>query len=425
MNVLFFSAGSREPLVLPAKTRRLLLFVAALGGLALVGWAARRLWDGDRGDPDRLWEEAQAAWQSGKLERADRALARLEGRRPPTLAERLLRAEVARARGRIGQALAALDGFSDADPGAAVLWRTRGMLELERDRARPAESALLRAVALDGKLAEARRDLIKLYTIQSRRHELSSQFRAMEAIGPLTFDELCLWCLGRRLDVGEAELAAKLEKMLENDPADRLIRLPLAENLRRLGRLADAEAVLTPISAADPAARASRAAIALDRGAVDVATSLLAEGPPQDPALARLRGRLALARGDSVAVDHYRAALQADPDDRDTLFGLGQALRLAGQAGAAAPYLQAARDHDQLERLIQNARALSRRDIPHVLRDLGDACRAVHRLPEARAWYRLALVRNPADAELQKRLAELDGAIRHDAAPKNQRNPAN
>ena len=42
-----------------------------------------------------------------------------------------------------------------AEPGAALIERSRGMLELERDRARPAEEALLRALSLDPKLAEA------------------------------------------------------------------------------------------------------------------------------------------------------------------------------------------------------------------------------------------------------------------------------
>jgi tetratricopeptide (TPR) repeat protein len=289
------------------------------------------------------------------------------------------------------------------------------MLELEGDRARPAEAALLRAIALDGKLPEARRDLISLYTIESRSRELAEQFRALSALGPLDFDDLCRWCLGRRLDVGPAELAAKLGKMLRNEPDNTAIRLPLAENLRRLGRLAEAESALGSGPADSPEVLAARAGLALDRGAVDVATRLLADGPADHPALARLRGRLALARGDRAAVEYYQAALAADPDDRDTLFGLAQALRIAGQPQAAAPFRQAAGDRDHLELLIQNARALSRRTDPAVLRDLGDACRTLNRLPQAQAWYRLALARNPADAELQKRLLEMDRALAHDS----------
>jgi tetratricopeptide (TPR) repeat protein len=203
--------------------------------------------------------------------------------------------------------------------------------------------------------------------------------------------------------------------MLQNDPGDQSARLALAENLRRLGRLADAGTALAPMSADDPEARAARARLAIDRGAVDLAAHLLAEGPPDHPALARLRGRLALARGDASAIGHYRAAMAAEPDDRDSLFGLGQALRLAGQPEAAQPYLQAARDRDRFEWLIENARSLSRRDDPKVLGAIGDSCRSVRHFPEAHAWYRLALSRNPLDGELQKRLFELDKAILGDA----------
>ncbi len=385
--------------------------IVVLGGLTLAAAALRLLGNVGRDDPARLWEQARAAWSAGRLEKADALLARLARRRTPTLAERLLRAEVARKLGRIDQALAALDGFSGSDSEAALIWRTRGMLEIERDRARPAEAALLQAFALNPMLADARRDLINLYTLESRWSEIGVQFRALASMNSLSFDELYLWTLGRRLDVGPADLAAKLEPMLRNDPEDRSIRLALAENLRRLGRLDEAEKTVAPLPIDDPEVRAARARLALDRGAVDAARNLLDAGPPDQPALARLRGRLSLAEGDGNAVRHYRAALTGDPDDRDTLFGLGQALRLAGKPDAAQPYLRAARDRDQLESLIENARSLSRRDDARVLQAIGDACRSLARLHQARAWYRLALSRDPADPDLQKRLFDLDTSI--------------
>jgi tetratricopeptide (TPR) repeat protein len=403
---------------------RLRWVVLILVGLTMAGWAARHVWSTARDDPNRLWEQAQAAWSSGRLDQAEALLARLAQRRPASVAERLLRAQVARERGRIDQALAALEGFQDSGREAALIWRTRGMLEFERDRARPAEAALLEALRLNPNLIEARRDLVNLYTIQSRRRELSAQFRALAVTGALSFDDLYLWCLGRRQDVGPAELAAKLERMLQNDPDDRSIRLALAENRRRLGRLAEAETALASLGAADPEARAARARLALDGGAVESAANLLAEGPADHPELARLRGRLALAQADGAAVGYYRAALAAEPDDRDTLFGLGQALRLTGKSQAAQPYLQAAHDRDRLEWLIENARSLTRRDDPKVLRDLGDACRSLRRLPEAHAWYRLALTRDPLDAELQKRLFELDAAMAHDRRGQSQETSA-
>jgi tetratricopeptide (TPR) repeat protein len=361
-------------------------------------------------DPRQGFEGARIALAAGRVDEAEGILNRLARRNTPTIAERLLRAEVARQRGRFDQALAALDDFSGSDSESALIWRTRGMLEIERDRARPAEAALLQALALNPTLAEARRDLIKLYTMQSRQAELREQFRALASASTLSFDDLYLWSLGRRLDVGPAELAVKLERMWRNEPDNRFVSLALAENLRRLGRLDEAEKALARLPTHDPDGQAARARIALDRGDVAAASFILESGPPNHTALARLRGRLALARGDAEAVGHYRAALAGDPDDRDTLFGLGQALRLAGQADAAAPYLQSARQRDQLEWQIENARSLAQRDQPQVLRKIGDACRSVNRLHEARAWYRLGLARDPADADLQKRLFQLDPA---------------
>jgi hypothetical protein len=41
------------------------------------------------------------------------------------------------------------------------------------------------------------------------------------------------------------------------------------------------------------------------------------------------------------------------------------------------------------------------------MRALGAACEAVHRLPEARAWYNLAVQANALDAEAQKALYRL------------------
>jgi tetratricopeptide (TPR) repeat protein len=326
--------------------------------------------------------------------------------------ERVLWAKAARDRGRLEEALAALEGVPDSDPDAARVWLARGMIEFDRDRARAEEAALLHALKLDPKLADARRMLVELYTIQSRRDELRAQYLALSATAPLGFDDLLRWGLGRRLDLSPADIAAKLQRMVRNDPDDRASRLALAENLRRLGRPHAADAALAPLPATDPAARALRAQVALDRGHVDAAAHLLAEGPADHPALVRLRGRLALAKGDGPeAVRQFRAALAAEPDDRDTLFGLGQALRLAGAADAAQPYLQAARARDHLEQLLQNARPPARREDPSVLQAIGDACRSLHRLAEARAWYRLALARDPINPQLQKTLFELDATL--------------
>src|SRR5262249_55765669 len=152
----------------------------------------------------------------------------------------------------------------------------------------------------------------------------------------------------------------------------------------------------------DPDVRALRIRLAMDRGDTRAACALLSGGPVDHPVLARFRGRLALERRDfPAAVRHFRAALATEPNDRDTLFQLGNALRLSGDVAAGLPLMKAAHDLDALLELIEQASTPRGRQDPKVLFALGAACEAVHRLPEARAWYRLALDRDPLDGQTQ------------------------
>ncbi|MGE3822021.1 MAG: tetratricopeptide repeat protein, partial [Isosphaeraceae bacterium] len=338
--------------------------------------------------------------------------------RSPTLPELLLRVQVARDRGRIDEAVALLGPLREGgDPGeSAMLASTLGTLELLRQRFRAAEAALTRAVALDPTRGEARRELINLYAAQGRLADAEIQFRALERASeshPLEFADLYLWTVGRREDLGPAELAEALTRAVSHDPADRHSRLALAENLRRLGRLDDAQAALEPLTGLDAEARALRVRLALDRGEVERAGTMLAETPADladAPAIARLRGRLALVKGDASAAIHaYRIALREAPDDRDARFGLAQALRLAGEAASARPLADSVQARDRLDWLVQNARPPDRRGDPATLRAIGDACLALGRREQARAWYRLALARDPLNGDLQRALFRLSG----------------
>ena len=137
----------------------------------------------------------------------------------------------------------------------------------------------------------------------------------------------------------------------------------------------------------------------MDRGDFAAAESLLAGGPEDDPRLARLRGQLALQRGDGpAAVRHFRIALAADPINRLALSGLGTALRLVGQPAAAQPFLEAAGRHDELWRLVARAATTEGERDPRLPHQLGMACAAAGRYQEARAWLKLAIQRDPLDA---------------------------
>ena len=379
-----------------------------LAAIALVAIGAWVMFPRRAGDPDRLWQEAKADVKSGHFDRAESALARLKALRPPTALDRMLRAQVAMARDRVDAALVDLDSVPDDHPIAVQARLSAGQIELRRGRPRAAEAKFKAALKLDPKLAQAHRELIYIYGILLCRAELNAEFRALSTMAPLTADNVWHWCLTRNSAWEPRELTSQLEGYVKADRDDRKSRLALAENYRALGRRNDAEKALEYLGEADPDARALRARLALDVGDDLAAEALLKNGPTDHADLARLRGKFALARHDGpAAVAHFRAAYKADPDHRDALFGLGQALIMVGEADAAAPFVAAARDHDAFATLMQRASVRENRTDPALLRALGAASEKIHRLPEARAWYRVAINLNPLDTEAQKALFRL------------------
>jgi tetratricopeptide (TPR) repeat protein len=364
-------------------------------------------------DPAELLYAARSNFAAGRLEEAEDRLARLARLRPLTVPERVFRAQVAQDRGRTDDALEALraphGGEPQQGPEAALLSAWRGWLEMERHRFRSAEGHLKRALELEPDRAQARRQLIDLYAIQRRQAEAAEQAHRLARSETLEFPYLYLWTLGEREGMDPAEQAAMLEDAVRADPDDRASRLAMVETLRRLGRLDAAEAALEPLSPDDPDTRVLAARIALDRAEVEAAEAILARGTDHDNVeLAVLRGRLAMLREDAAtAVRQFQAAIQADPESRDAHFGLGQALRLTGQAEAARPHFQAARDRERLEWLVRGARPPGQRNNPALLQEIGAACLAIGRRDLARAWYRQALHLAPGDARIESALSRL------------------
>jgi tetratricopeptide (TPR) repeat protein len=383
--------------------RRILIAAAVLAPAALAAWWL--LVERGPADPDALWRQADADAEIGRYDRVEAALVRLGRLRSPTPEDWYLRAKLAMAQERTEDALADLARIPDAAPKGALARLRTGQIELRRDRWRHAEAALRTATQLDPELVQAHRELIFLYSMQSRRAELGAEFRSLSALTALGFDDVFRWCLTRNTQWEPREIIAVMSRCVRADPADRWSRLALADALRRVGRIDDAESALEPLPESDSAARIRRAEIALDRGDDRAVEALLAGGPADDPGLARLRGRTALARHDGpTALGHFRIAAAADADDRDTLFGLAAALVQTGHEAEAAPLLAAARARDHLASLIQRAAAPAGRDSLDLLRSLGAACEAVGHGPEARAWYTLALEKDPFDSESRKGL---------------------
>jgi tetratricopeptide (TPR) repeat protein len=388
---------------------------AVLGVAALGFWLVRAR---PAADADQVWQDAESDFRAGRHEVAEASIARLETLRPPTTLDWFLKAQVAMVHQREDEAIADLAKVPDHDPMGAQARLLAGQIELRRRHAGAAERSLIAATKLDPTLVQAHRELVYIYGMLLRRRELRAEFLTLSEISTLTFENVFHWCLTRNTIWEPGELTRELNDYVKADPTDRWSRLALAENLRQIGRRNEAEQVLSVVAADDPDALPVRVHLALDRGDDEAAEALLKQGPPDHAELARLRGRFALAHRDgAAAVLHFRKAYAAEPDHRDSVVGLGQALTLIGKYEEAAPFIAEARDIDALGALVQRAATVSvsvrptatdaERQDPALLHALGAACEKVRRLPEARAWYRLAILANPLDSEAQKALYRL------------------
>lgn len=362
------------------------------------------------GNPDVLYENALGAFESGDRARAAAGLEQLLRLRPPTPRDHGLRARLAMAENRGDEALAALAAIPDDDPLGPWARLTTGQLELRRNRLRDAEENLRAALRLDPELVPARRELIYILGMHARRRELDEALETLAAQSRLTYRETWIWCMVPDLIWWlPGEHVETLLPCLEADPDDRYSRLALAEDYRRLARYDDAEMILRPLPDDDADARSLRAQLALERGNQDATAALLAGGPPDHPALARLRGRLALAARDAdEAVRQFRIAYEAEPDRRESHANLSRALLLAGEDEAAEPLVQAVQRYDQLATLLLRAEDEDGAGDRRLLKDLAAACEAVGRIPEARAWYALVVAIDPLDREAQQALYQLE-----------------
>jgi tetratricopeptide (TPR) repeat protein len=269
---------------------------------------------------------------------------------------------------------------------------------MARHRFQAAEGHLKQALSLDPKRAQARRQLVDLYALQGRPGEIAEQARALSKLETLDFTYLYAWALGLREGTDLAGQTSMLQDAVDADPRDLASRLALAECLRKLGRLQQADDALDALSVDDPKVRLARAHIALDRGDMVAADTLASPRGlvGNDPGLAQFRGQLALLRGEAVAaVECFRTAIETVPENRDAQFGLSQALRLLGRVKDAEPYLKTARDRDRLEWLIRSAQPSGPRSNPLILQQIGVACLAVGHRDQARAWCQLALRHDP------------------------------
>jgi predicted Zn-dependent protease len=357
---------------------------------------------------DAIWEQAEADLTADRFDRVAGAIAQLNQIRKPTPLDHFLRAQFAIARDRPDEALAELEQVPDNHYMSARGRLLAGQVERKRDRVRRAEEYFRAAMRIDPGLVQAHRELIYILGMQLRRAELNAQFLALSKLTELKFENVFHWCLLRNNSWDPREMIETLSRYVAGDTSDRSSRLALAENYRRVSLFDDVEKVLAVLPHDDPESIAIRAQSALDRQDQDEADRLLASGASDDPGLARLRGRLALARRhDKAALQYFRIAYAADPENRETVFGLLLALEMNGDEKAAVPIRALARNLERLNTLVNRVAAPEARQDLGLLRELGAACAALHRDAEARAWYNLVIARDPTDPESRRALFRL------------------
>ena len=365
-----------------------------------------------------VWNEARSAFMDRDFGRADAALGRLAALRDPTEMDWMLRAQVAMGMHRDDEAFEDLKHVSDGNPMAAAARLEMGQMELRRDRFATAERYFLESIQLDPKQVQPRRELIYIYGTQMRRGDLNRTFRDLAERSALTYPEVFLWCMAQGVTWEPREIIVTLAKAIQADPTDRWAHLGRATSLIGLNRFDEAEAMLASFPPTDADARALRVQIALGRGDDVEAETLLDGGPDDHAGLALLRGQFALARGDAKAtLHHYRIAYQKAPYLREAVFGLGKALQLNGDP-TAATYIDLAYKFDLLATLIQKAAVEANRKDIGLIRDLGAACAAAGRTAEARAWYNIAILRDPLDTKAHKALAALGESDPSATAPR-------
>jgi tetratricopeptide (TPR) repeat protein len=401
--------------------RRRIWFVCLTSIALFVGYCGFRTLRPDASsNADAIWERAEKDFKAGRYDRVDVALDRLARLRQPTPLDWFLRGQLALARGKTDSALDDLARVPDQHYMAAQARLMAGQTELRRDRVRRAEELFRAGLALDPQLVQAHRELIFIYGMQLRRAELSAEFMALSKLTDLTFENVFHWCLLRNNSWEPGEAVESLSRYVAAEPSDRWSRLALTENYRRMGRLSEAESTLAALPRDDVEAIALRAYLALDRQEQEEAERLLANGPTDDPILARLKGRFALSQHDiPTALENFRKSYAGDPENRETLFGLIAALEMSGNDKAALPLRQVARHLDRLSGLIQRAALPGARADTGLMRALGAECAALERTGEARAWYKLAIAFNPLDSESQQALFRLN-----DPSHTSQQSPA-
>ena len=351
-----------------------------------------------------LWKRAQAAAGREDWERTAKLLDRLSWYNPDDRKVLRLKVEAALGRGDLIVAAGLLSRVPATAAEAVEARLTQGRLLIQAFLLREAEAAFRECIRLDPKADEARLALIAILAVQRRRGDYETEAWALLENGAEPIKALRLLAQAapaippdtftRTADMGDV-----LRRCVAADPGDPNTRVALAHFERGRGRVERALRLLESCLL-NPESR-SRATLEwadclLDDGELERLRPLF-EHP--DDSLRRLgdfwilRGEWARREGREVeALDNYREAIRMDPRSSDAYYRLGLALREAGpEADRCLEVSQKARD---LKEFVASISDRSRD--PGQLVRAGRLCAELGRYREARAWFTVASVANPA-----------------------------
>ena len=287
---------------------------------------------------------------------------------------------------------------------------------LIRDRqAARAEEALREVVDRDPAAVDARRRLSYLLALEAREEEARAVLLELYRIVPDPRHLVTLVGLAAA-DSGDHDPGGELAEFLAKTPSDPLLLRASGIALLRAGKPAEARARLeaaAPAIEGDPIGRAALAECLIEAGRPDAAAAALGPRPAAGPALARwwhLKGRAEEVRGRTEgATAAWREAIRADPDDRGSLYRLGQALARAGRGDEARPLVDRAEAirSRRIGLLLEVDRCLRGGVDPGLFEHIAELCRGSGLVAEARGWYEQAIRLDPSRSAAQSALASL------------------
>src|SRR5436190_2017967 len=395
--------------------RRISWLALAIVGLAAASVTSWFLWT--RATDAELLNNAIRLVDRGRTEKAIPLFDEVLRRDPANGTALLYRGQISRDSGDAAAAERFWNRVPDQPPREGGTARfLEGTLFLEAKRTRPAEAALLKAVALHPTFLPPHERLLKLYVAQLRTADIRRELNAIRQFRPWTLEELY-----EQLNItGEAankvQTIPHFQEFVAADPDDVRSLVALGRYYNWDERHREAAEVLQRALVLQPDDSAIRAYLAeawlgqLNPGEAQRILQGVTLKSDALPCVWRSHGLYWFLAGDwPHALACLARAVELDPNDRSTVYKLGLAHERTGDKLAAQ---RAFRRADLLVRLqIVMFRALQTdRHSPQLpiadLREAAGLLTELNRHQEAAAFFEQLLAWNPESQEARNNLAQ-------------------